>query len=305
MKKSIVSKSIFIICNLLVVFLITLSCEKEELKSDIYFPIGRISVLNNEFTVITNNQKLTYEQVYDSCGGYWLKFNSSQLENSAEVVIRFTSNSQPTEDFMDDTHLENWLKPSYYIDNDEETIVNKALEITEGLDSIMLKATMIHQFVAGYLEYYADYDKPPHAKASKTLEDGIGVCINFSRLYVALCRAAGVPARSVWGIVDGLDGLYHHHHQWAEVCDENGVWHICDFGDLNNGFFNNNIHYIDLVYGAEENLSITGFTQWVSHLTDVEFNHNYPSAHTGSIPNFELVSRSWPDSVVVKCTINF
>ncbi len=248
-----------IVCCLLVVFVIVISCEKEKLQLDNYFPVGRTSVLNNEFSVITNNQELTYELVYDSCGGYWLKFNSSPFENSTEVTIKFISTNQETEDFIDSTHLENWLKASYYIDCDEESIVNKAQELTEGLSTIMEKATIIQQYTAENIEFNSDPNKPADVKASKTLEEGIGVCINYSRLFVALCRAAGVPSRSVWGIVVGTDGLFHHHHQWAEVCDENGQWHICDFENVN-GFFNNHIGHIDLVYGAEENSIITGYT---------------------------------------------
>ena len=163
--KSIVTRSILNLFNLLVVFLIVLSCEKEVVKTDKYFPVGRTSVLNNDFAVITDSQELAYDLVYDSCGGYWLKFNSSQLENSTEVIVKFTSTSQETEDFIDSTHMENWLKASYYIDCDNEAIVKKALEITEGLNTNMEKATKIQQYTAEYLEYYADYNKPADVKA--------------------------------------------------------------------------------------------------------------------------------------------
>lgn len=304
MIKPIVSRSILIACSFLAIFLITQSCEKEEIKLDNYFPVGRTSVLNNEFVVISNSQELTYELVYDSCGGYWLKFNSSQLENRTEVIIKFTSTNQETDDFVDSTRLENWLKPSYYIDSDEESITNKAQELTEGLSTIMEKATIILQYTDESIEPNSDPYKPADVKASKTLEEGFGVCINYSRLFIALCRAAGVPSRSVWGIVAGRDGLFHHHHQWAEVCDENGIWHICDFGNIN-GFFNNDIGRVDLIFGAEENSTITGFKGWTSRLDDVVNLHNYPEAYTGSIPNFEMVSQNWPDSIVVECTIKF
>ena len=304
MIESIAMRSILQVCSLLVVFLIAQSCEKEELKSENYFPVGRTSVLNNNLAVITNNQELTYELVYDGCGGYWLKFNASQVKNRTEVIVKFTGTSQQTEDFIDNTHLENWLNASWYIDCDNEAIIDKALEITEGLNTNLEKATKIQQYTAGYLDYYTDYYKPADVKASLTLEEGIGVCMNFSRLFVALCRASGVPSRTVWGIVDGYDGLYHYHHQWAEACDGDGIWHTCDFGRIN-GFFNNEINYLDLIYGPEENSTITGFTGWVTLLNDLEYWHNYPVAFTGSIPNFERVSMDWPDSIVVECTLNF
>lgn len=303
--KSVVKSRILSVCILLVVFLLASSCEKEELTGDIYFPVGRISVLNNNITVKTDIHDFNYELVYDSCGGYWIKFSSTQPGKNSEIIVVFTRTDDQTEDFIDSRHLENWLKASWYIDCDKEAIIDKALEITEGLYTNLEKATGIQQYIVGYLEYYTDYYKPADVKASKTLEEGIGVCMNFSRLYVALCRAAGVPARSVWGIVYGHsdDGIYDYHHQWAEVCDEVGTWHTCDFRYYN-GFFNNNMKYLDLVYGPEENSSITGITGWISLLNDMDYWHNYPVACTGRL-GFELVADNRPDSMVVEYIIQF
>ena len=305
--KSVVMRRILFVCNLLTVLFITQSCENEKVtldKSDIYFPLGRISVLNNNITVTKNNEEFNYEIVYDSCGGYWLNFDASQFENDTEVIIDFTRTDQQTEDFIDSTHLGNWLKASHYIDCDNEAIISKALEITEGLNTNLEKAIEIQQYVTGYLEYYEEYNKPADVKASKTLEEGIGVCMNFSRLYVALCRASGVPARSVWGIVYGYDGIYHYHHQWAEICDEDGIWYTCDFNYIN-GFFNNSMNYLDLVYGAEENSTITGITGWILLLNDVEYWNDYPVAYTGKLLGFEKVVENRPDSIVVEYVIQF
>ena len=303
--KSVVKRRILFACNLLVVFLFTSSCEKEEVNPEIYFPVGRISVLNNNLAVKTNNQELSYELVYDNCGGYWLKFNSTQLKDNSEVIVDFTRTNQQTENFADSTHLENWLKASYYIDCDKKVIKNKALEITEGLNTNLEKAKAIQQYVIGHIVYTEHYHKPGDVKASKTLDEGIGVCMNFSRLYVALCRASGVPARSIWGIVYGNnDGTYHYHHQWAEACDEDGMWHTCDL-TYSRVFFNNNMKYLDLVYGAEENSTITGNTEWISLLNDMDYWHNYPVACAGRLQGFKMVSDNRPDSMVVEYAIQF
>jgi hypothetical protein len=76
--------------------------------------------------------------------------------------------------------------------------------------------------------------------------------MNFSRLYVALCRASDIPARTVWGVVYGYndDNIYDYHHQWAEVMDESGYWHPCDF-NYTTDFDLNDIRYLDLIYAAE------------------------------------------------------
>ena len=57
-------------------------------------------------------------------------------------------------------------------------------------------------------------------RASEILKQGKGDCTEHSRLFVALCRAAGIRAREVKGLVyanygQGGPGLYWH--AWAEV----------------------------------------------------------------------------------------
>jgi len=57
-------------------------------------------------------------------------------------------------------------------------------------------------------------------RASEVLKQGKGDCTEHSRLFVALCRAVGIRAREVKGLVyanygQGGPGLYWH--AWAEV----------------------------------------------------------------------------------------
>ena len=305
--KSLINKNIMFVFKLLTVLFIAQSCEKEEAsldKSNIYFPLGRISILNNNLTVTKNSEEFNGNLVYDSCGGYWLNFDASGFEANTEFRIKYTRTAQLTEDFIDSTNLENWLRASYYIDCDNEAIISKAVEITEGLNTNLQKATKIQQYVIANLEFDQAYPKSFDIKASKTLENRIGTCMNFSRLFVALSRAAGIPARSIWGIVYGYsENEYDFHHQWAEVCDENGKWHICDFNKRKD-FFNNDIEYLDLVYGAEENSSITGFTDWIYLLNDMDYLHNYPVATTARL-GFDMTYDSRPDSMVVEYIIKF
>jgi hypothetical protein len=298
-------RRILFVCKLLIIFLIVLSCEKEEKKPDIYFPVGRISVLNNDLTVTKNNQEVIYELVFDNCGGYWLKFDGSQFAVDDELIIKFTRTDQQTEEFIDTTLLGNWLSASYFIDCDNDTVVSKAQEITAGLSSNMEKAIAIHQFMLENMEFSLDYyEKPTLLIASQTLEGGIiGICINFSRLYVALCRAAGVPARTIWGVVYGStdDGIYNYHHQWAEVCDDDGIWYACDF-TYREGFFNNDMRYIDLFYCAEENLKIIEDPECMSLFGEVGVWNG--CVFVGSL-GFELIADNRPDSMVVERVVRF
>ncbi len=56
--------------------------------------------------------------------------------------------------------------------------------------------------------------------AVKALEDGKGVCMEYSDLLIALLRAQGIPARTVFGNTLGLltDNKFQElGHQWVEV----------------------------------------------------------------------------------------
>lgn len=302
-----ITRILLIVIKAVIILFIVQGCEKEEAsidKSNINFPLGRISKLNDNLTVTKNNEEFSGNIVYDNCGGYWLNFDASGFDNNTEVIIKYTRTAQQTKDFIDTTNLENWLRASYYIDCDNEAIISKAVVITEGLNTNLQKATKIQQYVIANIEFDQTHRKSFDIKASKTLEEKIGTCMNFSRLYVTLCRAAGIPARSIWGIVYGYsENEYDFHHQWAEACDENGKWHVCDFNKRKD-FFNNDIEYLDLVYGAEENSSITGFTDWIYLLNDMDYLHNYPVSTTARL-GFDMTYDGRPDSMVVEYIIKF
>jgi transglutaminase-like putative cysteine protease len=53
------------------------------------------------------------------------------------------------------------------------------------------------------------------ASAAKVLESRRGDCNEFTTLYVALARAAGLPARTVAGLIY-LNGRFYY-HAWPEV----------------------------------------------------------------------------------------
>ncbi len=88
-------------------------------------------------------------------------------------------------------------------------------------------ARRTHQWVAGRVRY-AGYLRDNRG-ALFALRTGRGDCTEYASLFVALCRANGIPARMVGGYVIGArsrlaPGGYHN---WAEFFDQ-GVWRISD-----------------------------------------------------------------------------
>jgi hypothetical protein len=203
-----------------------------------------------------------------------------------------------------DIDHEEWLNPSYFIDSDNEAIQSKALELTQDIESTIDKAKSIHQFVSQHirLKIYKDSFLD---KASKTYELRYGTCMNFSRLYVALCRAAGIPSRTIWGSIygNGSDNIYNNHHQWAEIRDDSGYWHPADFNYTIN-FDLNDIRYLDLIYAAEENTLIQKRGIDLIIFEGINYFNNYPTTLTGKL-GFQLIEDNLPNSITLEYSYEF
>ena len=88
-------------------------------------------------------------------------------------------------------------------------------------------AANLYRWVADNIKYtgYSSRAKG----ASRTFSNRQGDCTEFADLFVALARAADIPARRVSGYLAGGSGLLkpEAYHDWAEFFD-NGVWRIAD-----------------------------------------------------------------------------
>ena len=104
----------------------------------------------------------------------------------------------------------NYLRCTEIIDCDEESIRQKAQELTEGLQTDREKAVALYYFVRDTIRHnaYAQLYDLERYKASVVLEAGNGICQQKSVLLAALVRAVGIPARI--GFVDVND------HQLSE-----------------------------------------------------------------------------------------
>jgi hypothetical protein len=101
------------------------------------------------------------------------------------------------------------------IDSTNAAIVAKARELTVGLESPAERVSALRRFVFTALEKRLATWIPT---ASAILERGVGDCTEHTTLFVALCRAAGVPARPVFGVAYlGAGSRAFGYHAWAEV----------------------------------------------------------------------------------------
>ena len=114
-------------------------------------------------------------------------------------------------------------------------IKNKAASLTKGLTTNAAKATAIFNFVRDNIAY--SYYANSKRGADGTLSAGSANCCDQANLVVALCRAAGIPARYSHaqgctfssGLVTG--------HVWAQIYI-GGTWYSADATSTRNSLGN-------------------------------------------------------------------
>lgn len=90
-----------------------------------------------------------------------------------------------------------YLKAGPNIESTAIPIITLAREVTAGENTYMEKAKRLFEYVNSNLEYVS-WSGDQHS-ALQTLRRGWGSCDDYSLLYIALCRAVGIPARYVSG----------------------------------------------------------------------------------------------------------
>ncbi len=124
-----------------------------------------------------------------------------------------------------DTDLEDHTKSEYFIDSDSN-IIKSAVRTAVGQEKDPLViAEKLYDLVTATLDY--DHSILENGKfgfnyASQVLQDGKGVCTDYSVLYAALCRAAGIPAAIVQGvpvfsILNEPEKELPYGHAWVEI----------------------------------------------------------------------------------------
>jgi transglutaminase-like putative cysteine protease len=120
------------------------------------------------------------------------------------------------------------LLPSEMVESEHIDIVTLALQITQGLGSDSMKSRAIHDWVVQNIAYDAATFLAGGNRtdtALQTLQGRLTDCDGYSRLNIALHRAAGIKARIIIGtVIDPSSGetweqadLNKPNHAWNEV----------------------------------------------------------------------------------------
>jgi len=148
-----------------------------------------------------------------------------------------------------------------------ENIIRTASGLAEGEDDLYAIAHKLAEWVSKNIEYDIKYGTSTE-KSSWVLKNKIGTCDEFSSLFIALCRALGIPARYVSGVaysnIPELEGFGNH--AWAEAYFPGYGWVPFDPTYSEFGFINPS--HIKLKTSLDSGNTSTGY-EWKGHGFDI------------------------------------
>ena len=129
-----------------------------------------------------------------------------QRETTAALTARYTLPAG------DSGTVAAFLRPEPLIPSDHRRVVARARRIVGNERDPARAARLISEWVHEHLDRHATATLP---SALKVLQERRGDCNEHTLLYVALARAAGLPARTAAGLLY-LNGRFYY-HAWPEV----------------------------------------------------------------------------------------
>jgi transglutaminase-like putative cysteine protease len=182
----------------------------------------------------TSTQRVTkissshfYDIVGDDAGNRIFHYTFDNLPPYASKVITIRADLLMRERPQRRIRVKNavYLLEEPFIETDDLLIRRLALSLKAG--NPRATAKNIYRWITGNIRYVG-YIKNNHG-ARHALQTKQGDCTELMYLFVALCRAAGVPARGIAGYhcpeSTALDPSQYHN--WAEFYAE-GCWWLCD-----------------------------------------------------------------------------
>lgn len=116
---------------------------------------------------------------------------------------------------IEDPAVLEWIQPSTFVQSNDPRVVETAREIVgDEIDSFKIVERLC-SWVSGKVQTVYSARMTNALEVLNSLE---GDCTEHSILFIALARAAGLPAREVAGLIyvdEGRPGFYFH--QWAKV----------------------------------------------------------------------------------------
>ncbi len=189
---------------------------------------------------IINNWKSNYSEtddLYTDDCNLIARFNLGSLQagESANVYINCSTvlyeyeyadiSDGPDSYSFGDKDLSLYTAGEYFINSDSQQIKSTVKNVIANEKNPVVIAEKLYDFVCNTLIYDEERLSGKgldYLYASDILQRGKGVCADYSILYAALCRAAGIPARFIQGIpvftiLTKDDNRMSYGHAWVEI----------------------------------------------------------------------------------------
>ncbi len=142
---------------------------------------------------------------------------------NVKAYLTLTNSDLSSKSVRKDTvDLRPFMQSEKYIESDNPKIISLAKRLKG--KSPQVTVLNIYQYISGNI-HYSGYN-PSDVGALATLKTKSGDCTEFADLFVALCRASGIPARVIEGVLVSFKG--EGKHNWAEVYFEGSGWVTID-----------------------------------------------------------------------------
>ncbi len=106
------------------------------------------------------------------------------------------------------------LQPGPHVESDDVRVQQLAVQAVGKARNVLHAVRTIAFFV---YRYVTPSENVQFATAAEVARSPKGDCSEYAVLYVALCRAAGIPARIISGVLYCTDTGAFELHYWAEV----------------------------------------------------------------------------------------
>jgi hypothetical protein len=188
-----------------------------------HYVIYNISSSTGNPTILTDDSGNLY--------AYWSNIEINAKQNFTIEInycllsfnIHHLINSSLMTEYNETSDLyKKYTQPEKLIQSNDPRIISEAQNITSGETNPHEKVFKIYNFVITHMHYATQQEE---RGALWALENGIGDCSEYSYLFVALCRAAGIPAKAKAGFAFHYSSeTIEDGHMWAEYYLENYGW---------------------------------------------------------------------------------
>ncbi len=168
-----------------------------------------------------------YELLEDRLGNQVLHFTFKDLPPYGSKIVRVRAELSVSDipNRIIPGSVDDALRPERYIESDDPKVAQLARDIR--VDPAASRAQAIFRWISENIRD-AEYTREDRG-ALDCLTRRAGDCTEQMYLFIALCRAAGIPARGVGGYVCEGDCIFrpNDYHNWAELLQD-GIWQLAD-----------------------------------------------------------------------------